>query len=130
MAKIIAFPTRAVGLGPQDRAPLQDLARRLCGAWRCEEWVNAHRGVELVMIPEEWGNGDAPAFRVLRTATGFVLFDCRRTQGFGRLHTLSPEHLGSYADTRDIALVIADLVGTRTPALPVARTRRRRAATA
>ncbi len=127
MAKILAFPTRAAGLGPQDRAPLQDLARRLCGVWRCEERVNTHRGVELALIPEEWGNGDAAAFCVLRSATGFVLLDCRRTHRFGRLQGLGPEHLGTSADTRDIALVIADLVGTRTPALPMVRTRRRRA---
>ena len=123
MAKIIAFPTLAVGLGPEDRAPLQDLVRRLGGTWRCEQRKDAQRGMELALIPEEWGNGDASAFRVMRSATGFVLFDCRRTQGFGRAHGGMPEHLGTYADTKDIALVIADLVGTRSPVQPLIRTR-------
>lgn len=123
MANIIAFPTLAVGLGPEDRAPLQDLARHLGGTWRCEQRKDAQRGMELALIPEEWGNGDAPAFRILRSATGFVLFDCRRTCKFGKAQGGIPEHLGTYADTKDIALVIADLVGTRSPMLPIVRTR-------
>lgn len=129
MAKIIAFPTRATGLGPQDRAPLLDLSHRLCGAWRCEERVNTHGGVELALIPEEWGNGNAPAFVVLRGASGFILLDCRRTYRFGRVQGIAPEHLGTYAETRDIALVIADLVGTRMPVIPAPRSTRRRRAT-
>jgi hypothetical protein len=127
MAKIIAFPTSSAGLGPQDRAPLQALASRLWGVWRCEERVNVYRGVELALIPEEWGNGDAPAFRVMRGATGFILLDCRRTQRFGRAQANAPDHLGTYADTRDIALVISDLIGTRKPKLPTSRSRHPRA---
>jgi hypothetical protein len=79
--------------------------------------------MELALIPEEWGNGNTPAFRILRSATGFVLFDCRRTQTFGKASGGIAEHLGTYADTKDIALVIADLVGTRSPVLPIPRER-------
>jgi hypothetical protein len=118
MAEILAFPTRAAGLSPHDRAPLRDLARRLCGTWRCEERVNEHRGVELVLIPEEWGDGDAPAFGILRGDNGFILHDWRRTYRFGCISGSGPEHLGTYADTLDIALVIADLIGTRRVTLP------------
>jgi hypothetical protein len=120
MAKIIVFPTRAAGLAPHDRAPLRELARCLCGTWRCEERVNEHRGVELVLIPEEWGDGEAPAFCVLRGDNGFILHDWRRTHRFGHSSGGGPEHLGTYADTCDIALVIADLIGTRTVTLPAA----------
>jgi hypothetical protein len=119
MAKIIGFPTRAAGLGPHDRAPLRELAQRLSGTWRCETRVNRHGGVELALIPEEWGDGVAAAFSVLRGDAGFVLYDWRRSQQFGG--ATGPEHLGTYADTRDIALVIADLVGTRRVTLPTAR---------
>jgi hypothetical protein len=115
MAKIIAFPPLAIGLGPDERAPLQELARTLCGTWRCEQRRGGERGTELVLIPEEWGNGEAAAFRITRTPPGFTLFDCRRTEGFGRYQSGASEHLGVYADTTDIARVIADLIGTRAP---------------
>jgi hypothetical protein len=124
MGKIIAFPALSLGLGPQDRAPLQDIARRLFGTWRCEPRLSGERCVEAVMIPEEWGCGDAPAFLIRRSRTGFILLDCRRTHGFGQSGAVPPDHLGTFADTRDIALVIADLVGVRSPARPVMPARR------
>ena len=78
------------------------------------------------MIPEEWGTGEAPAFKIFRSGAGFGLLDFRKT-GFGTKAGNEPTHLGTYADTKDIALVIADLVGTRGSGLTIQRTRRRRA---
>lgn len=109
MAEIIAFPRRARGPGGPETAPLQELAERLRGSWRCEQCWNAQHRLEVVLIPTVIGRADAPGYRVLCEGAGFVLLDDR------------DGHLGRYADLRDVALVIADLVGTRTPALPPRR---------
>lgn len=105
MAEIIAFPRRARGLGGHVTASLQDLALRLRGSWRCEQRRIAPHRMEVVLIPTVVGRAAAAGFRVLCDGAGFVLLDGR------------DGHLGRYADLRDVALVIADLVGTRAPAV-------------